>query len=182
MASRLAVLLAAAVMLCGVGLGQATAQQTDYKSLEYRPPRTSEGRVDFQGVWTQRWITPLERPPEAKALVVEPKDVGSLEKALLNRLTSNDPLQDPTDYDPLKLLKVRGEFRSSLIVSPADGLLPYTAEGKARRAAWLPNARRGADDPEQRGDNERCLGFATGYAPHMSAPVANIRQVVQTKD
>jgi hypothetical protein len=102
------------VMLCGAAWGQAPAQQDGY-----RPPRTSEGRVDFQGVWTQRWITTLERPPEAKALAVEAKDVAGLEKLLLDRLESGDPLQDPSDFDPLKLLNVRSEFRSSLIVDPA---------------------------------------------------------------
>ena len=145
-------------------------------------PRTPAGDPDFQGVWTQRWITPLERPPESPALKIEPKEEAGFKQRMMERYLAGDPLQAQDDYDSLEVLKVRGELRSSLIVDPASGLLPYTAEGKARRAAWLPNRLRGADDPEQRGDNERCLGFATGHAPHMTAPVGNIRQIVQTRD
>jgi hypothetical protein len=174
---KLAAIIGAAFILAASAAAQQPAPQT-----AFRPARTGEGHVDFHGVWTQRWIAPLERPQGANALVVEAKDAPAMKKLLLERLEAGDPLQAPDDWDPLELLNVRGEFRSSLIVAPADGLLPYTAEGKARRAAFLPNRQRGADDPEQRGDNERCLGFATGHAPHMSAPIANIRQIVQTKD
>lgn len=145
-------------------------------------PRTPDGHPDFQGVWTQRWITPLERLPESPALKIEAKDEAGFRQRMMERYLAGDPLQAQDDYDALEVLKVRGELRSSLIVDPADGLLPYTAEGKARRAAWLPNRLRGADNPEQRGDNERCIGISSAYAPHLTAPVANIRQIVQTND
>jgi hypothetical protein len=157
------------VFLCAPALAQAV-------------PRSAEGHPDFQGVWTQRWITPLERPPESKALGIEAKDEAGFRQRMMERYLAGDPLQAQDDYDALEVLRIRGELRSSLIVEPADGLLPYTAEGKTRRAAWLPNRLRGADDPEQRGDNERCIGISSAYAPHLTAPVANIRQIVQTKD
>lgn len=145
-------------------------------------PKTLEGRPDLQGVWTSRWITPLERQPESPALVVAEGEEAALTASLWRRLTSIDPLQMTDEYDALKLLRIAGEMRSSLIVDPPDGKLPYTEEGRARRAAFLPNFRRPADHPEDRGDNERCLGFASGFAPYMSAPISNIRQIVQTPD
>jgi len=166
---RVCVALAAAIGLCDVAAAQTAV-------------RTSEGHADFQGVWTQRWITPLERPPENAALRIEPDGEAVFKQRMMERYLAGDPLQAQDDYDALEVLKIRGELRSSLIIDPPDGLLPYTAEGKARRAAWLPNRLRGADDPEQRGDNERCFGISSAYAPHLTAPVANIRQIVQTRD
>src|SRR5262245_11938152 len=109
----------AAVMICGVAAGQ-----------DYRPPRTPDGHADFQGVWTQRWITPLERLPESPALKIEEKDEAAFRRGMFERYLAGDPLQAQDDYDPLDVLRVGGELRSSLIVDPPDGLLPYTAEGK----------------------------------------------------
>jgi hypothetical protein len=165
---RVGVFLAAAVF-CGA----AAAQD---------PLSAREARTDFQGVWTQRWLTPLERLPDTAALAVAAGDEAGFKQRMMERYLAGDPLQAQDDYDALEVLKVGGELRSSLIVDPPDGLLPYTAEGKARRAAWLPNRLRGADDPEQRGDNERCIGISSAYAPHLTAPISNIRQIVQTKD
>jgi hypothetical protein len=144
--------------------------------------RTSDDHPDLQGVWTQRWITPLERLPDVPDLKIEAADEAAFKARMMALYKAGDPLQAQDDYDPLEVLKVRGELRSSLIVDPADGRLPYTDEGKARRAAWLPNRQRGADHPEQRGDNERCIGISSAYVPYLTAPVANIRQIVQTKD
>jgi hypothetical protein len=131
-------------------------------------------------VWTSRWLTPLEREPETPGLVIDKAQASSLTAQLLERLHSGDPLQAQDDYDALQILSLDGELRSSLIVDPPNGRLPYTDEGRARRTAFLPNRLRPADHPEQRGDNERCLGFASGFAPYMTAPIANIRQIVQT--
>jgi hypothetical protein len=166
----------AAICFLAVACAQAAAAQGS--SI----PRTLTGRPDFQGVWTSRWITPLEREPETPGLVIDKAQASALVTLMLQRLHSGDPLQTPDDYDTLQPLTLDGELRSSLIVDPPDGRLPYTDDGRARRTAFLPNRLRPADHPEQRGDNERCLGFASGFAPYMTAPIANIRQIVQTTD
>lgn len=155
---------------------------TDAPALAQSISRTVDGHPDLQGVWTQRWLTPLERLPETPALKIDPADEAAFHARMMALYGAGDPLQGQDDYDPLQVLRIRGELRSSLIVDPVDGRLPYTAEGQARRAAWLPNRQRGTDHPEQRGDNERCIGISSAYAPHLTAPVANIRQIVQTRD
>lgn len=76
---------------------------------------------------------------------------------------------------------VRGEIRSSLIVDPANGQLPLTPEGHAFRAKTPPNGVTGADGPEQRSLTERCLMSGNGFAPFLTQPANNIRQIVQTK-
>lgn len=161
---------------------EAAAQTPAYQSQAYQPQRTPDGHVDFQGVWTNRWMTPLERLPESPALVVPSADGQKLVDLILQRYLAGDPLQAPDDYDIVSLLSVNGELRSSLIVDPPNGLLPYTAEGQARRKDFVPNQLRLADHPEQRGPNERCIGISSAYAPFLPAPISNIRQIVQTKD
>lgn len=143
-------------------------------------PRTPDGHPDLQGNWTTRWTTPLERLPDDPALVISAEDGAKLHSIVLKRIGDTDPLAPDYAWDFTGPLIIRGETRSSLIVDPADGRLPYTPEGRAIRAAFRPFT--GDDDPEQRGLNERCLMAGSGYAPFLSIPAANIRQIVQTSD
>lgn len=166
----------------GLLLGLALCSPALAQGAIYRAPLTADGRPDLQGVWTQRWITPLERQPESPSSAIPKEEAPAFERMMMAKLQAGDPLQAQDDYDPLIALSMRGEVRTSLIVNPPSGLLPYAPEGRARRAAWLPNRLRGADNPEQRGDNERCIGISSAYAPYLTAPIANIRQIIQTPD
>jgi hypothetical protein len=80
-----------------------------------------------------------------------------------------------------KLARVNGEWRTSLITSPASGTQTYTAEGKRlddERKQWsqLP-----ADGPEMRSLFERCI-VGIGSAPLTTVPGTLIRQFVQTPE
>ena len=112
-----------ALLLAALCAGLASAQPA---------PRTKEGHPDLQGVWTSRWLTPLEREPETPGLVIDKAQSSALFALLLQKLHAGDPLQTPDDYDTLQMLSLDGELRSSLIVDPPDGKLPYTDEGRAR--------------------------------------------------
>jgi hypothetical protein len=84
--------------------------------------------------------------------------------------------------DPGKRLAVvRGEIRSSMIIDPADGKLPYSLRGwgKLLRRFWQ---LRKTDDPETRLLGERCLvGFgSTGGPPMLPVLYNNHYQIVQT--
>jgi len=140
-------------------------------------PRTTDGHPDLQGVWSHRWAAPLERPT-GEALIV-PQDVAEA----YARTHAPQPGDIETPFfgpEPRGPLIVRGEYRSSLLIDPPDGRIPWTPAGEAQMSALLPPKR--ADDPEERSANERCLTGSTGRAPILSSAVGNAHQIVQTPD
>ena len=112
----------------------------------YRTPRTPLGQPDLQGLWDSDTMTRLQRPSKSfAALVATPEEAAAYEgkgyeryAKVIGPVDPNEPappLDKVTDDDrldrPLGLARVRGEIRSSQIVDPADGRLPYTPEAKA---------------------------------------------------
>jgi hypothetical protein len=76
--------------------------------------------------------------------------------------------------------QVKGEYRSSWIVEPADGKIPYSDNGRAyvKRAAKL---RDNYDGPEVRPLGERCLATTGRTGPPMINGLYNNHyQIVQT--
>jgi hypothetical protein len=152
-------------LIAAVGLlacaSAAMAQQP--ASARYQPPRTSYGAPDLHGVWDADFITQLERPEGVADLIVPQDKAAEIVAKLTEKL--DGPYDPDADYFyPDKLLSVRGELRSSWIVEPHDGLLPYTALGKAIAArhenAWQTDF----DNPEDRPAGERCLA-SLGHPP-----------------
>lgn len=143
---------------------------------EYQPPRTAEGRPDFQGNWHSAWLTPFERPVEATALELAPAEAEALYKALWGAVDAADPFSPTESIDLNSLAIVGGKARSSLIVDPANGKLPLR---QPLRGGAPPE---GFDSHEQRPIPERCLVKANWEAPLFVLPAGNIRQIVQTPD
>ncbi|HVY88124.1 MAG TPA: hypothetical protein VG942_04605, partial [Hyphomonadaceae bacterium] len=167
--NRLAGVLFAACLLISE---HAVAQQSSL----YAPPQGSDGHPDFQGVWESRWMTPMERPPQTPSLVLAPQQAAGMAAAMTaGRHAAPGNTNPDSDFDLVSLARVRGEYRSSLIVDPADGKLPYTAKGRAELAAFLKD---GSDDPEQRGISERCLG-GPGRVPLIPVPANGYLQIIQ---
>ncbi len=162
------------LLVVSLGAGAASAQ-----APAYSPPRGADGRPDFQGVWTARWLTTLERPSTIKTLVVTPEEGAAIVAGILARRGVPGEL-DPEIAEPDNdgLARVRGELRSSMIIDPPDGRLPFTEAGAARMKARKPP---GFDNPEERLNNERCISGG-GRAPFLIAPAGQMRQIVQTPD
>src|SRR5215510_13172817 len=94
----------------------------------YSPPRTADGHPDFGGIWGTTFLTPLERPEGVKDLVVHPDGA----KKFSDEFRSHVPAVIDPDFqvsDVRALASVRGELRSSMIVAPADGQIPFTPKG-----------------------------------------------------
>ena len=99
----------------------------------YAVPRTAHGHPDFQGVWATAFLTRLERPSGVESLVVNPEQAQALAATLRTQIPDNVDPQVVWD-DIGELAKVKGEYRTSVIVEPENGQLPFTQAGLNFRA------------------------------------------------
>ena len=146
----------------------------------YAVPRTAHGHPDFQGVWATEFLTRLERPPGVDNLVATPEQALVVAAAIRG---GRPELVDPqlqTD-NVSQLAMVQGEYRTSMIVEPENGKMPYTQAG-LDLAAWI-HVRNTQmfDHPEQRPLAERCMENF-GYPPMRAISVFLPRQIFQTRD
>jgi hypothetical protein len=173
----------------------ALAAGTAHAGPAYKAPRTAFGTPDLQGLWTNTALTFLQRPPIFKALEATDKEAAMMEAGFKSVIgTLLDPSVDPKLPAPpvvkeapqadiiemdLHLARINGKMRSSWIVEPADGKIPFTDAGKkANKAA---NAET-FNDPESRPASERCLtavGSPEG-PPMMNTGFNGNYQIVQT--
>lgn len=169
--------------------GAAPAQDSGF-------PKTAFGAPDLQGIYSIATVTMLERPEQfagrAAISLEEAAQVGTTGESYLDDLTArpDDAAPDVGGYntfwmDPGEQMAVlNGEVRTSIIVDPEDGRLPW-AEGAQRAIfAGRSNGRGPYDGPEARPMGERCLvGFGSSGGPPM-LPVLynNHSQIVQTED
>ncbi|HEY7800080.1 MAG TPA: hypothetical protein VIA80_15025 [Hyphomonadaceae bacterium] len=156
------------------------------ESAAPRPlPRTPEGRPDFGGNWFTAFITSTGRMDGATKLVASDEEAKELSRKFVD--FANSPaagaLVDPDFFvaGVDQLAKVKGEWRTSLITTPASGVQEYTEQGRrldAQRKQWnqLP-----AEGPEMRPLMERCV-VAIGSAPLTPVPSTIVRQFIQTPD
>jgi hypothetical protein len=191
------VLVAAACAALGVTAAGPAAAQTNPAAAAkgYKAPRNAWGQPDLSGVWSPATITRLERDPklgdrlvlsdaEAKALEGENAAFNAKDLAKSDLTVKVDDLECGVKgfpkgpecgynnfwVDPgTKVLRIAGEPRSSILVSPRSGRLPVRPEAAARLQAQFGNARVGNfDGPERRPLGERCLiGFGSTAGPPM---------------
>jgi hypothetical protein len=145
-------------------------------------PRSAPASLD--GVWTNFSATPLERPTEFKALTTTPAESAAY------TAVDHKPV-DPVGGTETEwytaaggLSRIDGRLRTSIIVDPADGKLPWSAEGRRRIEAGLKNRVTKFDDPETRPGPERCLisGWGANSVPMFPSPDNGGYRFVQTKD
>jgi hypothetical protein len=99
--------------------------------------RTAWGAPDLQGTWTASTITPLERPKEfADRAVLTQEEASALEARARSRAATEPQAAkgDPGTYNQIWFdpsSAVVPDRRTSLIVDPPDGRLPFTPEGRS---------------------------------------------------
>jgi hypothetical protein len=152
----------------------------------YTPPRTPWGEPDLQGTFSNRTITPFERPANvAGREFFTPEEVAALEKRAQEQSgdegrskgTRGDVERAYNDFWWDRGTKVT-TLRTSLVIEPSDGRVPeLTAEAKARAAdeGKRPAFRgagangRGTDTWLDRSTFERCI---TRGMPGAMSPTA----------
>jgi hypothetical protein len=153
--------------------------------------RTSGGRPDLQGVWTNGTLTPLTRPTElANRFSLTEAEAAEFERTGFERTMKTVPQLDRMtagDLDEVYLdtatLKVVPDRRTSLIVDPPNGMLPAQLPAARQRNA---DRKLSYDDPESRTLDERCLasfvfGGSSAAPPLVPNPVIqDLYRIVQT--
>jgi len=140
----------------------------------WQPPRTPWGEPDLQGTYSNRTITPFERPADVKGREFFTADeVAALEKRAQDQSgddgrskgTRGDVERAYNDFWWDRGTKVTS-LRTSLVVDPPDGRVPAPTEDARKRAAeeaTRPAFRgagasgRGTDSWLDRSTFERCI-------------------------
>ena len=184
--------IAAAGIALTVAPAAAQAVQTDAAAAdEYAPARTPWGHPDLQGIWDSKTQTPLERPAEfADKEFLTADEVAALERQTIEAAGRDERAEAGTVADvegaynnafsTFYATRVVETGRTSLIVNPPDGKIPYTADARERvdaEAARRQATREDADGPEDR-PADRCLGFALPC----TSPLCAFSRIVQTPD
>ncbi|MEQ1608328.1 MAG: hypothetical protein ABL956_05070 [Hyphomonadaceae bacterium] len=180
-------------------------------------PRATNGKPDLTGFWSNASLTPLQRASANRTLVVSEMEARKIaDDTPVAGIPADDPdfnknarYSDPNKGPPPKggkdfgvkgydsfwvtpgtmLANVKGEWRTSNIVEPADGKLPFKDPADQARKRAISGARYATgnapyEGPEETAISERCLiGFGNTGGPGMLSVLYNNNyQMVQTPD
>jgi hypothetical protein len=148
--------------------------------------RTPWGDPDLQGIWSNATLTPLERPDKVQKEYYTEEEAAEIDRTGFERTLA--PIQfevrasgELTDTW-MELGKGVRSRRTSLVVDPPNGKVPYTAAGLDRRNLAIARLLSlvPIDSWEDRGLNERCLLTGGLFVPNPF--YLNNHQIFQTPD
>ena len=166
----------------------------------YIPPKTEFGVPDLHGIWSIATQTNLERAGRFQGrLAISEEEALRIEAMFQAGMEASNRPSDPNRGAPTagqnvggyntfwvdpgnRLATVDGETRTSIIIDPPDGQLPYSEQGRINFEAAM-DRRNTYDGPEVRPIGERCIiGFGSSPGPP-KLPVLynNLTQIVQTE-
>jgi hypothetical protein len=123
--------------------------------------------------------SPCSKGPGVEHLVVDAAQARALVEKMRSQFPSLIDPDVPFWTNISQLAVVKGEYRTSLIVEPADGRMPLTQAGVDLSARIRVRDAQEFDHPEQRPLLERCMQGAA--APPLLG-VVSFHQIVQTRD
>ena len=186
---------------CSILVLLLTGQTLAQVDSDWQLSRTIDGHPDFQGVWENNTITPVERPDvfgdkeiltdedvaflqqRITEITAESSDAlfggGVLEAAFSGEVKSYDPTTG--NYDQQWMAERTVHRRTSQITDPPNGKFPPRTEQAI--AMGRERAQRREDHPADswtdRSLGERCLSFG---APRLGSGYNSYWQIVQTRD
>ncbi|MCY3844765.1 MAG: hypothetical protein OXH69_14620 [Acidobacteria bacterium] len=189
----------AAAVVAAAFLALAALPAAAQSGAAPEPLRTPDGQPDISGIFTFRTLTPLQRPS-----ALEGQETLSLEEAAAfeasERTRLNRDLFDPiagapsAGYQPRaeggvlsynefwyeRGVELTSDKRTSLVVDPPDGRIPFRPEYQAASRIRRLNNRNGfADSYTDRTLADRCImGFNAG-PPMVSSAYNNNVQILQ---
>jgi hypothetical protein len=201
-------ILATTAVAAVIGLlaaGPAVAQSAESRTAPgYTAPRLAIGQPDLQGVWTNASNTSLTRPSQFKSLTMTDEEAAlarernpsNIRQKTDDNQKIEDGLLDGKDLnagrgynafwiDPgNNYANVKGTWRTSWIVDPPSGQIPFSEAGRKVAATRRTGRGTGYDNPEERALGERCIiGFGgTGGPPMMNVLYNNNYQFIQSPD
>ena len=129
---------ATAAAVAATWLATASAAGQPQSAATWTMPRTSWGAPDLQGIWTNATLTPMERPETLEAAsVLTAEQAAEFEVQSAENLRVNDRRIPGVvgAYNQFWMdagTTVVESLRTSLVVDPPDGRIPWSAAGRAR--------------------------------------------------
>ena len=180
--------------------GAAAAQVERDPDSAWTPPRTPDGVPDLQGTYTFRTITPMQRPEALEGKVtLSAEEAAEFEQSERTRLNRDlfDPIAGAPNagYAPRaeggvlsynefwyeRGVELTRDKRTSLILDPPDGRIPYTDAAREKNRITRANLSAGfADSYTDRSLQDRCImGFNAG-PPMVPSAYNNNVMIFQT--
>jgi hypothetical protein len=149
--------------------------------------RTPWGDPDFEGIWTNATLTPLQRPAELGSKeFFTPEEAAQFQRTRIEQTNADRPLapgqvgayNDAFFERGTAIVRSR---RTSLVIDPPDGRIPaLTPEAQRQvKARQEREAASPADGPEDRWLTERCILFGA-TVPMLPEPYNNNYRIIQS--
>ena len=180
-----------ASLVCTLALTPMAMAQAE---PNYTPPKLSWGAPDLTGFWSTASLTTMTRPSGASGLIVSEEEAAKLFKRniytrVANEEASLSPAELLKDANPDRaynrfwmdpgsdIAKINGQYRSSWIVEPANGQIPYIKAPSSGISSLASEEEQyadlGSDNPEDRGLSERCMWSSSVNGPVISNTMYN---------
>ena len=208
-APQTAALGVAAAALLGLAAASPAAAQdssvsTALAASDLNVPRLADGKPDLQGIWTNKTITPFERPADlAGKEFFTREEAEAYVSRTLQRTNRDNRTEDVNDvlsaYNAFwwdSGTSLLPSLRTSIVVDPPNGRIPpltpaRSAELDAQREALRARCQEPgcavansgtpapADEPQALDLMTRCISFGT-VIPMLPSAYNNNYQIVQT--